>query len=410
MKRLTDAALRQMAPDQDRRVEKPDPGIPGLYVVLQPTGAKSFALRYRFDGRSRKLTLGRYPRITLAEARKLALEALEAIAHGHDPAAARKAEPGTDASKDRDRVTEIVEAYLRHKSRSLRSADTVRRYFEVEVLPVLGRRRIQDIKKREVAEMLDAIVERGSPITANRVFANLRAMFNWAREKGVIETSPLLGMKAPAKERSRDRILSSEEIAILWRATDDLGEPFGPLYRLLLLSGQRLREVAEMRWSEVEGDLWTLPGARTKNGEPHSVPLSPLALATLEGLHRIEGEAGYVFTTTGLAPVSGFTKAKRRLDRSITRIANEGGLSQPAPFVIHDLRRTATSGMAELGVPPHVCEAVLNHSSGQVSGVAAIYNRYAYGPEKRNALERWAGRLGEIAATSDAGSAQGAAS
>lgn len=393
MKRLTDAALRQMAPDPDRRIERPDPGIPGLYVVVQPTGAKSFALRYRFEGRSRKLTLGRYPRVSLAEARKQALEALDAIARGHDPCAARQAEKRPDTSKDRDRVTDVVAAYLRHKSRSLKSAGSVRRYLEVEVVPALGRRRIQEVKKREIAEMLDAIVDRGSPITANRVFAHVRALFNWARERGIIETSPLQGMRAPARERSRDRILSNEEIGVFWQATAELGEPFGPLYRLLLLTGQRLREVAEMRWSEVDGDVWTLPGARTKNGDPHAIPLSTLARETLEAVRRIDGEAGYVFTTTGAAAVSGFTKAKRRLDRAMGRIAQARGLAQPAAFVIHDLRRTATSGMAELGVPPHVCEAVLNHASGQVSGVAAVYNRYAYGPEKRAALEQWADRV-----------------
>lgn len=395
MKPLTDAALRNMAPDPHRRIETPVPGIPGFYVVIQPTGVKSFAMRYRYDGRSRKLTLGRYPRLTLAEARKQALDALDLIEQGHDPGAARQASKEAAASKDQDRVTQVVAAYLKAK-RKLRSIDTVRRYLEVEVVPVIGKRPIQDIKKRDIARMLNAIVERGSPITANRVFANLRAMFTWAWQQGLIETSPFQGMKAPAMERSRDRILSPEEIALFWHATEQLGQPFGPLYRLLLLTGQRLREVAEMRWSEVDGNLWTLPAVRTKNNEAHTIPLSPLARATLDDISPIEGEAGYIFTTNGEAPVSGFTKAKRRLDTAIARIADETGLNAPAPFVIHDLRRTATSGMAELGVPPHVCEAVLNHTRGEVSGVAKIYNRYAYGPEKRDALDRWCQRISQI--------------
>lgn len=395
MKTLTDAALRKMVPDPSRRIETPVLGIRGLYIIIQPTGVKSFAIRYRYGGRSRKLTLGRYPRLSLAEARKQALDALDLVDQGHDPGAARQASKEARMSKDQDRVTRVIADYIKSKRR-LRSIDTVRRYLEVEVVPAIGDRRIQEIKKRDIAKILNDIVDRGSPITANRVFANLRAMFNWAWQQGLIESSPFQGMKLPVKERSRDRTLSVEEIALFWRAAEQLGQPFGPLYRLLLLTGQRLREVSEMRWSEVEGNMWTLPAVRTKNDKAHTIPLSTLARATLDEIHPIKGEAGYVFTTNGEAPVSGFTKAKRRLDKAIARIAKEKGLNVPAPFVIHDLRRTTTSGMAELGVPPHVCEAVLNHTRGEVSGVAKIYNRYAYGPEKCEALQRWAKKVASI--------------
>jgi integrase len=187
-------------------------------------------------------------------------------------------------------------------------------------------------------------------------------------------------VRPPVAERSRDRVLTDDEIVAFWRAAEAIGEPFGPLYRLLLLTGQRLREAAGMRDAEISGDVWTIPAARAKNSEAHAVPLSTAAQGVLAGVRRIKG-AGYVFTTNGSSAVSGFAKAKARLDKAM----GEG----VEPFVIHDLRRTAASGMARLGIPPHVVEAVLNHRTGTVSGVARVYNRFTYEAEKRAALESW---------------------
>lgn len=401
MKRLTDAAVSNLKADPEKRIEVPDPGIPGLYLVIQPTGAKSWAFRYRFDGRTRKLTLGRYPVLSLADARKTALEKHDLIDAGTDPGVLKqeaKAASRDPEKKERGKLKTVIKAYLRRKARKLRSIDHVRRYFETELLPTLGEREIHTITRRDMTELFDAIVERGSPITANRTFANTRAMFRWAKGAGYVAESPIDGMQMPAEENSRDRILDADEIALLWRATGDLGEPFGPLYRLLLLTGQRLREVAHMTESEISGNVWTIPGARAKNGEPHAVPLSRLAMETLKGVQRIAGKPGYIFTTNGEAPVSGFTKGKARLDKAMARLAaaDAGEPVEIDPFVIHDLRRTAASGMAELRIAPHVCEAVLNHRSGTVSGVARVYNRHDYAEEKREALEAWANRIAAI--------------
>ncbi len=400
-KALTARAVEAAQPDPDKRVEIRDGALVGLRLVIQPSGKKSWALRYTFGGRYRKMTLGRYPALTLLDARGNAREALQQAEEGTDPAAARleeKAKARDPERIERDKLKSIVKAYLNRKGAKLRSADHVRRYFETELLPKLGEHDIQTITRRDLVDLLDAIVDRGSPITANRVFANTRALFNWAKGRGVISESPLDGMTMPAEEKSRDRVLSGREIRVFWQATEELGEPFGPLYRLLLLTGQRLREVAHMTESEISGEVWTIPGKRAKNGEPHAVPLSPLALATLKAARRIKSDAGYLFTTNGETPVSGFTKAKARLDKAMARLASvdAGEPVEIEPFVIHDLRRTAASGMAELRIAPHICEAVLNHRSGTVSGIARVYNRHDYADEKREALEAWANRVAAI--------------
>jgi integrase len=183
-------------------------------------------------------------------------------------------------------------------------------------------------------------------------------------------------------------VLSDEEIVTFWNATEAIGEPFGPLYRLLLLTGSRLREAAGMKDAEVEDDLWTIPASRAKNNEAHVVPLSAAAQEVLAGVTRIKG-AGFVFTSNGRWAVSGFAKAKARLDKRLAEQAVKAETDPPEAFVIHDLRRTAASGMARLGIAPHVVEAVLNHRTGTISGVAKVYNRHAYAVEKRAALEAW---------------------
>jgi integrase len=285
----------------------------------------------------------------------------------------------------------------RHASRN-RSAQHIERYFKTELVPVLGSKPAAKVTRADLVDLFDAIVDRGSPVTANRVFANTRALFNWAVGRGAVEQNPLSGMQMPAEEKSRDRVLNSEEIAWLWEATKEIGSPFGPLYRLLLLTGQRLREVAHMSTTEIDGNVWTIPGARAKNGEPHAVPLSPLALETIKDVRMTCDTGIFLFTTNGETPVSGFAKAKSRLDKAMKRLASEKAATPVTiePFVIHDLRRTVASGMAELGVAPHVCEAVLNHRSGTVSGVARVYNRHDYAVEKRGALEAWANCVAAI--------------
>jgi integrase len=238
--------------------------------------------------------------------------------------------------------------------------------------------------------LLDRVVDRGTPIAANRTLSAIRTMFNWAVDRSLVDTTPCARISPPSEERSRDRVLAVDEIRLVWNAAEEVGWPFGKLVQLLLLTGQRRDEVARARRVELKenGTLWTIPGARTKNGVEHDVPLSAQAQELIMSLPRI-GQLGLLFTTTGEAPYSGYSKAKARLDGVITRMGHEQRLAVLG-WRLHDLRRTVASGMARLGVAVHVIEAVLNHSAGEVSGIARVYNRHKYLDEKRWALDTWA--------------------
>lgn len=397
-------AVETFKPDPGKRLEVPDAALPGLYLVVQPSGARSWAYRYRHGTKPRKLTIGAYPKIGLAEARTAAREAAQAVALGTDPAAA-KAEAKADAKvaeeTGRDKVRTLVDAFYKRHLSQLKSGWHARQYLDRFVIAKWGDRDVHSITKRDVIELLDEIVDGGTPTTANRVLAHVRKFFNWCVERDVLERAPTVGVKAPAKERTRDRVLSDDELRWLWKATDAEGQPFGPLARFLLLTGQRLGEGVALTDREVSDGVWHLAASRTKNGRAHDVPLSSAALDVLASVKRIKGPTSLVFTTTGETPVSGYDRAIRRLRGRVEAAARKekaeaAGLPVEAvepvtvePWGFHDLRRTAATGMARLGFPVHVVEAVLNHASGAVSGVAAIYNRHDYAVEKRAALEAW---------------------
>ncbi len=422
MTRLTDLKVKALPPDPSRRLEMPDPGQAGLYLIIQPTGRKSWAVRYRQNGRSRKLTLGRFPAIGLADARRMAAKALDKIERGEDPATdmkARRTVTGAAGHQRTDTLAALVAEYLQRRPRekALRSIGEVKRIFDKYVLPVIGQRPAAKITKREIIELLDGIADRPAPIMANRTFEALRALFNWSIGRDWMAASPMAGMNKPFEPQSRDRVLSVDEIRWFWKATGAMGYPFGDALRVCLLTGQRVGEVSGLTRSEIgqeqitqvteadgerieitaPGNVWTIPAARAKNGEEHKVPLADPALAIIKNAPAI-GPNGLVFTTTGLSPISGRSKAKVRLDRLMAAAAEEerGEKVEIDRFTIHDLRRTCASQMAELRVAPHVIEAVLNHRTGVVRGIARVYNRYDYGIEKREALDAWAHRLNDL--------------
>jgi integrase len=392
---LTDLSIKKQALPEKRR-ELPDGKIAGLYLVLQPSGAKSWAVRYRVAGKPAKLTIGPYPSIDLATARKRAQEAIGDLAGGKDPAVAKKA--AKDARRAENSIADQVEsvaALFVERSAKRKAgplwAREVERLLKVEIIPKIGSKRLGEVTRAEIHDLLDGIVDRGSPYTANRTLAVLRRMCNWAIERGIIASSPVEKIKPPGAETARDRILSDDEIRLAWGAFDAVGWPFGKIAKLLLLTGARRDEIAEARWSELDlaAKTLTIAKERSKNGIAHEIPLSDAALRIFEGLPRIgDGKDGPVFTTTGKTPVSGWSRAKEQLDRAI-------GVSIP-PWVLHDLRRTAASGMAGIGIAPHVVEAALNHKSGTIKGIAAVYNRYNYASEKRAALDAWARRLSTV--------------
>jgi len=406
---LTDLSIKNlMRPDKRpaQRKETPDGKIAGLYFVRQPSGAASWAVRYRFAGKPKKLTIGPYPAVDLTTARKRAQEAIGDLAGGGDPAAEKKAtrEARKAQQSPTDRVKDVapvfVEKHAKRKAGALWAAET-ERLLRVEIVPKLGTRRLSEITKAHTHDLLDEIVDRGSPTTANRALAVLKKLGNWSVERGFVAVSPFAGIKPPAPERARDRVLCDAEIGVAWRAFETVGWPFGEIAKLLLLTGARRDEIAEGRWGEVDlgAKTWTIAKERSKNGVAHEIPLSGKTIEILHGLPRIgDKKDGFIFSTTARTAVSGFSRAKEQIDDAILAALQEADehAVAPSPWVFHDLRRTAASGMAGLGIAPHVVEAIIGHRSGTIKGVAAVYNRYSYAAEKRAALDAWARRLNEI--------------
>jgi integrase len=404
-KALTVKTIENAKPGNSRR-EVPDGALPGLYLIVQATGARSWALRYRVGGRPRKLTLGAFPAVDLVGARERARAAMRAVAEGRDPgdekkAARRKAAAGDDTIEAV--ALKFIERYAKRSTRETSWIETarilglrpdpedpaklVRKDGGGDVLSRWKGRTVHDIKRADVIELLDGVVDRGSPIMANRVLAAVRKMFAWAASRDIVAASPCAGVAPPAPEIERDRVLGDDELRAVWGACDRIGWPFGPMAKLLILTAQRRDEVAEMRWTEIDfaARTWTLPRGRVKNDKAHVVHLSDAALGILRSLPRTKG-SDLVFTTTGATPVTGFSRAKNRIDATILA-DNCRSLDR---WTLHDLRRTSATGMAErLKIAPHVVDKILNHKTGTIKGVAAIYNRAEYAEERRAALEAW---------------------
>lgn len=388
--RLTAATVDKMPP-KDRRQEIPDSHCTGLYFIVQPSGKKGWQVRYRTTGKHRRMTLGAYPILSLADARQRARDALAAASEGRDPAEEVRAAKAPKPQEDRDKVKSLIAQFDKRHLSKLRTGRAVRQALENHVVPVWGERDVQSIGRRDLIDLLDGIVEQGHETTAVRIRAYLSKFFGWCVEREIIEVAPTAGVKPPAKPTSRDRVLSDDEIRWFWQACEKAGYPWGAMGRMLLLTGQRLGEVSAMTEGEVKGGVWHLSADRTKNGRAHDVPLSPAAQRVLDAIERPEGRAGFILTTHGRAPVSGFHKARNTVADHMSAIAaKEHGEAVEIPkWGWHDLRRTCATGLARLGIPVRVTEAVLNHVSGTGGGIVAVYQRHDYADEKRAALEAW---------------------
>lgn len=388
---LNDIFVRNLPIPAEGRAQYPDGKLPGFGVRVSSNGLKVFYLTYRLHGRSRRLILGRYPFKSLAKARAEAHTAIGQIADGIDPQG-----DGADAADTRsaDALTfaqaldQFVDLYCGQHNRASTAAETERILRSVFLDP-WSNRAISAINRGDVLTILDAIVGRGKPSAAIHAYAVIRKFFGWAVERGLIEASPCLNLKPPAKKRSRERVLSDRELVKLWKASQAEGYPFGAIFQLLLLTAQRRGEVVGMRWSEIDlkVGLWTIPSERTKNGKTHALPLTPRVRAILKTLPRFESE--FVFPARGKPEqsYSGYSKGKRGLDAE----------AKLFDWTLHDLRRTAATGMAQLGVAPHVVEKILNHSTGTFAGVAGVYNRFEYRKEMREALALWAAHIKKAA-------------
>jgi integrase len=311
-KGLTTRAV-EAAKAADERQEIADAYLRNLYLVVQAkTGAKSWAVRYRFHGQSRKLTLGSFPAIDLKAARELGAKALRAVAEGHDPARekvlARITEPDTIEAV----AAQFIERHCQRVNRPKTIYET-ERLLNRHVLPRWRGRPIASIARRDVLNVLDRVIDSGAPIEANRTLAAVRKLFNWALSRDIIAASPCAGVKPPAAEQSRDRVLSDDELRNVWGASAAVGWPLGPIVQMLILTGQRRDEVGRMAWSELDlkARLWTLPRERVKTNQAHEVPLSDAAVTVLKALPRIAASS-FVFTTDGVTVFSGFSKSKCR--------------------------------------------------------------------------------------------------
>lgn len=359
-----------------------DTSLPGFGVRVYPTGKKAYVLSYRnASGDKRLLTLGQTSKITLDKAKEVALKELAQIVDKKDPVQEKRLK--RQGPTVADIFEDYLERYLKPKNRSWKESE---RMFRHDILPAFGRKAIQDVTSQDIVALLDKVVDRGSGTMSNRILANIKRFFNWSIERGLLQHSPADKIRKQAPEESRDRVLSGKEVKAIWQACENEGYPFGTLVQFLLVTAQRKGEVASMRWQDIdlETNLWTIPREITKTDKRHRIPLSPLALSLLERAKLCCPEKSvYVFTTIGDTPFSGFSKAKTRLDKTVENVVRD-------EWRLHDLRRTAASGMAQAQVLPHVIDKVLNHTSGVISGVAAVYNRHDYVQEISEALRKWA--------------------
>lgn len=395
--KLTAATVEKLKPT-DKRQEIPDSLCTGLYLTVQPSGKKGWQVRYRHGGTHRRMSLGAYPVLSLADARQRARDMLAAATEGRDPAGEVKAAKAPKPESDRDKIRTLLALYDKRHLKGLKSGAMVKRELDRFVVAKWGDRNIQDITKRDVIDLLDEIADSGRVVTANRIRAYLGKFLNWCVSRDIIPMSPATGVKPVAKEASRDRVLTDDEIRWFWQACEAEGFPWGPLGKVLLLTGQRLNEVAQITEGEIEGATWHLSADRTKNGRAHDVPLSSAVRDILDGMERIAGRPGFYFTTTGNSPVSGFFKARNALAAAMEKAAQkERGEAVEIPrWTFHDLRRTCATGLAKMGIAVRVTEAVLNHVSGTGGGIVAVYQLHDYADEKRAALDAWARRVAAL--------------
>jgi integrase len=322
--------------------------------------------------------------VTLHQARVTAQKVFAAKLEGRDPAAEKRAATQRIVA---DRVEDLLETFIAQRLSQNRSGGEITRLLRREVGKTWAGRSIHEISKRDVVEVVTAIEQRGAPIAANKALKATKTFLRWCVGRAVLDQSPAEGVPLPSKEVARDRVLDDNELGHVILAARQIGGPYGGIVELLALTGQRREEVARLQQEELDfaRRTWTIPKSRTKNAKAHVVHLSKQSMAVLK---RAGQRQPYVLSKLGTKPFQEFSRAKRRLDQ----------LSEVTGWRLHDLRRTCVSGMARLGVAPHVADKILNHQAGTISGVAAVYQRHDFLAERKEALERWATHLARVVA------------
>ena len=374
MPKLTDKFLRGLKAPKSGQVDVWDDLLPSFGVRVGTTGRKSFFVGTRIKGKYRRITLKPpYDQLSLADARERAKLIMADAQAGVGPELREKREAaGTFGA--------VAAVFMQDFAHSHRTRDEMQRKIDVD-LAEWHDRQITEITRKDIKELI-RVKARTSPIAANRLLSLIGKIFNWAVKEELIEASPAIQIDRPGQEVERERSLTADEIKIAWEAFDRLGYPWGHLFKMLLITGQRRGEVAGMKWSEITADGWRLPAERAKKGKGHLVPLSSLAREVLDGVPQI-GEL--VFRSAHAdQPLQGWSRAMRRLH----------SLCGPMePWHLHDLRRTCASHLRSLGIDRLIVSKLLNHAEG---GITRIYDRYTADSEKTAAMERWANRLREI--------------
>ena len=404
--RLSEEIIKRMpAPDAGNRVTYFAGAViqgakapRGFGVRVTAGGARAFILNYRLRGREYRYTIGAWPDWSALKAVREARLLRQRIDRGENPLDDRKPEGKTKSVSNV--LDDYISRYVLNDEKPLRSADHVASAFERLVKPRIGKVGVYDLRRSHIAEMLDWIEDKSGPVMADRTRAYLRKALSWYAERddqfnltaAFVRAQP----RANAKARARTRVLSDDEIRIIWPVLDEAGV-FGALVKTLLLTAQRRDEVAQMAWKEIGSDgIWTIPAERYKTKQPNHVPLSQDALAVIEAQPRVEG-SDYIFASRVKTPFSGFGKSKAALDKAALAAMKQnakGGKVEPIPnWTLHDLRRTAKTLMARAGVRPDISERVLGHV---IAGVEGTYDRHSYADEKRDALEKLAAMIERI--------------
>lgn len=369
----------------------------GLGVRVTPKGRKTWITMYRHKGKSRMMSHGRFPGISLAKARTLHTTALEAVDHGEDPAADLKAH----RSKERDAPTfgDLADEYINHReTRQRRSWREQKRVIDSELLPAWKTWKLKEIERRHVVALLDAIVDRGAPVMANRTKSQILTMFKFAVDRGLLDDLPFYYLKKPGgNESERQRVLSDDEIKTFWNKLDEIkAKPaIKKAFRVLLLTGARRGELVKAKKSDIDLQKaeWRIPAENSKNGNGYTVPLSAPVLELMGELLKLADESDYLLPS----PIGDKPITERSLTRALSRAQSVIGLAEP--FVVHDLRRTVVSGLGRVRdrrgnlISDVVKDHVINHLRPKME---RTYDKHDYSAEKREALEMWASHVQSI--------------
>lgn len=415
---LTAVRVRNIKPPKTGRIEIADGVARGLTLRVSSTGKKTWAMAYRVkgagganaDGKAlkgpmRRMTLGQYPALNLADARTAAAKALARANAGHDPAREEATELVTRHATRQHTVQVAVDNFIEHYAKPFtKQSGQTEALFRNHVLPRWGNRPVAGITTKDAKALRNEIAAKGTPHAAAEVLKHTRKFFNWLIDEEVVDANPMAELKPPVPPTERERELSADEVTQFWAGAGTLGYPFSDFVRLLLLTACRRNEIARMKWDWINGldgddPYIQIPGSEYKTGKAFIVPLSPMAVDILRGLPRFE-DGPYVFSTMGgKRPISGFSKAKTSLDTAIAKVRAETGARGDMPgWVLHDLRRTARSILSRLRVPFDVAEMCLGH---KLPKVARTYNRHDYYDEKREAFTALADRVALLTAPNE---------